>query len=254
MRAIEGYSVLVTGGGSGIGEALARRLALAGAKVTISGRRKDKIEAAAAAIGPNCIAVAGDVAVDADRHRMIDAAVKHGGGKLDGLVNNAADMYRGPITGLEADRILSIFNTNVVAGMMLTGLAVPYLEKQGGAILFVSSVHTLRSYPGASPYAATKGAITVLSRVLAAELGPKKICVNCVIPGAVPTELNIRAGLFTEAEHDARMNAIAPDHALKRVGTPAELAEAMEYLLRAEWTTGTSLVVDGGLSLGVSNF
>lgn len=254
MRPIEGYSVLITGGGSGLGEGLARRMAKAGAKVTISGRRPERVEAVAKSIGPNCFAIGGDVAVDADRKRMIEAAVKHGGGKLDGLVNNAGDMYRGPITALDADKILNLFNINVVSGMMLTGLAVPYLEKQGGAVLFVSSVHTLRSYPGASPYAATKGALTVLARVLAAELGPKKICVNSVIPGAVPTELNVRAGLFTEAEAMARMNALASEHALKRIGTPEELAEAMEYLMRAEWTTGTSLVVDGGLSLGVSNF
>jgi 3-oxoacyl-[acyl-carrier protein] reductase len=90
--------------------------------------------------------------------------------------------------------------------------------------------------------------------VLAAELGSKKICVNCIVPGAVPTELNIRAGLFTQDQHDSRMAAIAPDHALKRVGTPEECAEGIEYLIRAEWTTGAALVIDGGLALGLSNF
>ena len=253
MREIEGMSVLITGGGSGIGAGTARYLAQRGARVTITGRRKAKVDDVAAAIGSNCHAVAGDVANDADRRRMIDAAVAHGGG-LQVLINNAADMYRGPITELEADRILDLFNINVVAGMMLTGLAVPHLEQRGGAVIFIGSVHTLRAYPGASPYAATKGALAALTRVLAAELGDKKICVNCVVPGAVPTELNIRAGLFTEEQHDARMAAIARDHALGRVGTPAELAEAIEHLIRAEWTTGASLVADGGLSLGLSNF
>jgi len=253
MRAIEGMSVLITGGGSGIGAGTARYLAQRGARVTITGRRKAKVDEVAAAIGPNCHSIAGDVANDADRRRMIDAAVAHGGG-LQTLINNAADMYRGPITDLEADKILNLFNINVVAGMMLTGLAVPHLEKRGGAIIFIGSVHTLRAYPGASPYAATKGALAALTRVLAAELGGKKICVNCVVPGAVPTELNIRAGLFTAEQHDARMAAIARDHALGRVGTPAELAEGIEHLIRAEWTTGASLVVDGGLSLGLSNF
>jgi NAD(P)-dependent dehydrogenase (short-subunit alcohol dehydrogenase family) len=173
---------------------------------------------------------------------------------LQVLVNNAGNMYRGPITELDQAQVLDLFNVNVVAGMMLTGLAVEHLAKAGGAVLFVSSVHTLRAYPGASPYAATKGAITALTRVLAAELGPKGICVNCLVPGAVPTEINIRAGLFTEEQHTARMDAIAKDHALKRVGTPEEMAEAIEYLIRAEWTTGAMLVADGGLSLGLSNF
>ena len=89
---------------------------------------------------------------------------------------------------------------------------------------------------------------------VAAELGQKKICVNCVVPGAVPTEINIRAGLFTEEQHAERMAAIANDHALRRVGTPEEIAEGIEYLIRAEWTTGSALVIDGGLSLGLSNF
>ena len=120
-------------------------------------------------------------------------------------------------------------------------------------MVFIGSVHTRRSFPGASPYAATKGALEVLARVLAAELGPQRIRVNCVIPGAVPTEINVRAGLFNEAEHLARMEALAPLHALGRIGTDMEIAEAIEYLITAEWTTGASLVVDGGLSLGVSN-
>ena len=245
--------MLITGGGSGIGASLARRLAKAGARVTMSGRRKDKITAVAREIGPNCHAVAGDVSDEGDRRRMIDEAVAHGGG-LQALINNAADMYRGPISALEADKVLNVFNINVVAGMMLTGLAVPHLEKTGGSVVFISSVHTLRAYPGASPYAATKGAISALTRVLAAELGQKKICVNCVVPGAVPTEINIRAGLFTEEQHAERMAAIANDHALRRVGTPEEIAEGIEYLIRAEWTTGSALVIDGGLSLGLSNF
>ena len=245
--------MLITGGGSGIGASLARRLAKAGARVTISGRRKDKITTVAREIGPNCHAVAGDVSDEGDRRRMIDEAVAHGGG-LQALINNAADMYRGPISALEADKVLNVFNINVVAGMMLTGLAVPHMEKTGGSVVFISSVHTLRAYPGASPYAATKGAISALTRVLAAELGQKKICVNCVVPGAVPTEINIRAGLFTEEQHAERMAAIANDHALRRVGTPEEIAEGIEYLIRAEWTTGSALVIDGGLSLGLSNF
>jgi len=254
MRAIEGMSVLITGGGSGIGEGTARHLAGQGARVTIGGRRREKVEAVAAAIGPGCAAVAGDVTKHDDRRRMIAAALAHGGG-LHALINNAGNMYRGSITELEPDKVLELFNVNVVAGMMLTGLAVPHLENSGGgAVIFVGSVHALRAYPGASPYAATKGALAALTRVLAAELGSRGICVNCIIPGAVPTEINVRAGLFTEAQHAARMAAVARDHALGRVGTPAEIAEGIEYLIRAEWTTGTALTVDGGLSLGLSSF
>jgi NAD(P)-dependent dehydrogenase (short-subunit alcohol dehydrogenase family) len=250
---MQDLSVLITGGGSGIGEGAARRFAAAGARVTISGRTAAKIEAVASALGPNVRPVVADVTRDEDRRRLVAAAVDHGNG-LHGLVNNAGDMLRGAITDLDEEAVIGIFRNNVVSGMMLTGLCVPHLANDGGAVVFVGSVHTRRSYPGASPYAATKGAVEVLARVLAAELGPQGIRVNCVIPGAVPTEINIRAGLFTAAEHDARMKAIASDHALKRVGTPDEIAEAIDYLVRAPWTTGASLVVDGGLSLGLSNF
>jgi NAD(P)-dependent dehydrogenase (short-subunit alcohol dehydrogenase family) len=250
---MQDLSVLITGGGSGIGEGAARRFAAAGARVTISGRTAAKIEAVASALGPNVRPVVADVTRDEDRRRLVAAAVDHGNG-LHGLVNNAGDMLRGAITDLDEEAVVGIFRNNVVSGMMLTGLCVPHLAKDAGAVVFVGSVHTRRSYPGASPYAATKGAVEVLARVLAAELGPQGIRVNCVIPGAVPTEINIRAGLFTAAEHDARMKAIASDHALKRVGTPDEIAEAIDYLVRAPWTTGASLVVDGGLSLGLSNF
>ena len=109
-----------------------------------------------------------------------------------------------------------------------------------------------RAFPGASPYAATKGALEALTRVLAAELGPKGIRVNCVVPGAVLTEINQRAGLFDDDAAKARLEAMAPLHALGRIGTVAEIAEAMDYLVRAEWTTGAILDVDGGLGLGVT--
>lgn len=252
MQMIEGYSVLITGGGSGIGRGVAEYLAARGAMVTITGRRADKLKDAARAIGKNCTIAVGDVLVEEDRKRMIDTAVVHGGG-LQGLFNNAGNMLRAPITELTAEDILDVMNVNVVAGMRLTGLAVPHLEQHGGAVVFVGSGHTRRAFPGASPYAASKGAVEVLAQVLAAELGPKRIRVNCVVPGAVPTEINVRAGVASSFEDNkSRLNSMIDDHPLGRIGTPEDIAEAVDYLLRAEWTTGASVVVDGGLALGVS--
>jgi 3-oxoacyl-[acyl-carrier protein] reductase len=253
MREIKGMSVLVTGGGSGIGEGVARLFASKGAKVTITGRRKDKIEAVAKDIGPACRGVAGDVTVQADRDAMIAAAVEHGG-KLDVLVNNAANMYRQAVGAYTEEFLKEAFNTNVISAMMLSSQAVSLLEKTQGAIIFLGSIHTRRAYPGATPYATTKAAVEGLTRVMAAELGRRQIRVGCVLPGAVATEINLRAGLFTKEQSDARYAAIAPDHALGRIGTTTEIAEAIEYLARAEWVTGVALEVDGGLGLGVSNF
>lgn len=252
MRAVEGLSVLVTGGGSGIGEGVARHLAAAGARVTISGRRADRVAAVAASIGERCTAVAGDVTVAADRVAMVDAAVAHGG-RLDVLVNNAANMYRGPLGELHEDELLAVFHTNVVAGMLLIQVALPQLRRSRGAVIFVGSVHSQRAFPGAAPYAATKGAVETLTGVLAAELGPDGIRVSCVRPGGVFTELNQRAGLWDDDAARARLDSLGPAHALGRIGTVEEVAEAVEYLARAEWTTGSVLTVDGGLSLGITN-
>lgn len=253
MRPVEGMSVLITGGGSGIGEGAAEHFVRAGASVTVTGRRAGKVEAVAERLGGRCRATAGDVTVAADRERMVDAAVEHGGGRLDVLISNAGNMYRGPVETLEEDRLLELFHTNVVAGMVLCGLAVPHLRRTRGCVLFVGSVHTRRSFPGASPYAATKGAVETLTGVLAAELGPQGIRVGCVRPGAVLTEINQRAGLLDDEQAAARLQAMAGAHALGRIGTAAEIAEAFEYLARAEWTTGEVLVVDGGLGLGLTH-
>ncbi|MBU3737831.1 MAG: SDR family oxidoreductase [Rhodoferax sp.] len=253
MRSHSNMSLLITGGGTGIGAGTAAYFVERGARVTICGRRADKLNAVAEALGPRCCAVVGDIAVAQDRQHILDAALQHGGG-LDALVNNAANMLRGNITDLSEQQLLDVFHVNVVAAMMLSGLAVPHLRERRGAIVYFGSVHTRRAYPGASPYAATKGALETITKVLAAELGKDQIRVNCVVPGAVPTDLNIRAGLFTEEEHDKRMDAIAPYHVLGRVGRPVEVAEAVDYCLRAEWFTGQSVVIDGGLSLGMSSF
>jgi NAD(P)-dependent dehydrogenase (short-subunit alcohol dehydrogenase family) len=253
MRPIAGMSVLVTGGGSGIGEGIARHFCAAGARVAISGRRADKLAAVAESIGAGCATVTGDVTVAADRAAMVDAALAHGDGRLDVLVNNAGNMYRGPLESLTEQDLLDVFHGNVVAAMMLSQRALPHLVAAGGAVIFMGSTHSQRAFPGASPYAATKGALETLTAVLAAELGPRGVRVSCVRPGGVFTELNQRAGLFDDAMALARLESLAPAHALGRIGTVEEIAEAVEYLARAEWTTGNVLTVDGGLGLGVTN-
>jgi len=246
-------SVLVTGGGSGIGEGIARHLCAGGARVTISGRRTQKVSEVAMSIGSACHAVAGDVTVDPDRRAMVAAAVQHGGDRLDVVVNNAGNMYRGALSELTEQALLDVFHSNVIGGMMLAQAALRFLEASAGAVIFMGSVHSQRAFPGASPYAATKGAVETLTGVLAAELGPKGIRVSCVRPGGVFTEINQRAGLFDDETARARLESLAPAHALGRLGTVEEIAEAVEYLARAEWTTGNVLTVDGGLGLGVTN-
>jgi 3-oxoacyl-[acyl-carrier protein] reductase len=251
MRDIEDMSVLITGGGSGIGEGTARHFANKGALVTISGRREAPLRAVAADIGERCHVVVGDVTSAADRARMVTEAVAHGGG-LEALLSNAGNMYRCELTELEADQLLELFNVNVVGGMMLCREALPHLAQSSGCIVFVGSVHTQRAFPSASPYAATKGALEAVTGVLAAELGPVGVRVGCVRPGGVLTEINVRTGTTTAEEQKERLEGMGGLHALGRIGTAEEIAESFEYLVRAEWTTGNVLTVDGGLGLGVT--
>jgi NAD(P)-dependent dehydrogenase (short-subunit alcohol dehydrogenase family) len=252
MRDCQNMGILITGGGSGIGAETARLFAERGARVTITGRRSDKLEAVAAEIGEACATVTGDVVSETDRQTMLDTAVAHAGGRLDALINNAGNMYRQPVESYDAAYLREAFEVNVISGMMLSSLAVPLLEQTKGAIVFIGSTHSRRAFAGASPYATTKAAVEGLTRVMAAELGARGIRVGCVLPGAVATELNVRAGLMRADEVEARYAGIAREHVLGRIGTPREVAEGIEYLVRAEWVTGVALEVDGGIGLGAS--
>lgn len=251
MRELAGSSVLVTGGGSGIGEGVARHLVALGARVTVSGRRQEKVQAVADELGEACLAVAADVSVAEDRRRLLDRALKHGGG-LDTLVNAAGNTSRGPLESLDEAEMLDLYHSNVVGPVQLSGLALPALRASKGSIVFFGSVHTQRAFPGATAYAATKGALEALTGVLAAELGPQQVRVNCVRPGGVYTELNERAGFVTPEEARARLQGLNSAHALGRTGTVQEVAEAVAYLAAAEWATGSILTIDGGLALGVT--
>ncbi len=252
MLKIKDMSIIVTGGCSGLGLGMAKKFSKAGAKITICGRRKEKVREAGDNLGSNVLAIVADVTKDNDRKKIIDNALEHGG-KIDSLINNAGNMYRGAIDELDQEKLIDIFNTNVISGMMLLGKAKKYLSKTEGSNIFIGSVHNRRAFPGASPYAATKGALETLTKVLAAELGKEKIRVNCVVPGGVFTEINQRAGLFDENTAKERLNDMASIHALERIGTPEEIAEAIEYLICAKWTTGAILEVDGGLGLGLTD-
>lgn len=113
MKPIQEMSVVITGGGSGIGEATARYLAAQGAKVTICGRREDRIKTVAKEIGSNCAWVTADVTSSADRQKLIDTAILHGG-RIDALISNAGNMERKPVEDWTEERLLQVFNDNVI--------------------------------------------------------------------------------------------------------------------------------------------
>ena len=224
-------SIIITGGCSGLGFGMAKRFSTQGAKVTICGRREDKVKDAKKSLGDNVSAIVADITKNSDRKRLIQAGLDHGG-KINALINNAGNMYRGSIDNLDQNELLNIFNTNVVSGMMLLGESKKYLAKTKGVNIFIGSVHNRRAFPGASPYAATKGALETLTKVLAAELGNEKIRVNCVVPGGEYTEINQRAGIFDDDTAKKRLEKMASIHALGRIGTPEEIVAKLEKALK----------------------
>ena len=252
MNSLQDKSILVTGGGTGIGAGCASYFAARGARVTISGRRENRLREVADAIGPACHWVGGDVTDAQSRQTMIDAAIRHGGGKLDALVNNAAITHHGGLLELDEAALMRVLQSNVAAPLMLTQVALPALERSQGCVIFIGSVHTRLAMAGRLAYAASKGAVQNMSRVLAAELGPRKVRVNCVIPGAVATEINAAVTGADPKESKAFFYKLAHMHPIGRIGEPEDIAQAMEYLINASWTTGAVIDVDGGMGLGAS--
>ena len=165
MRPTEGTSVIVTGGGSGLGAATAEHMARRGARVTICSRRPEKVKSVAESIGPNCAWVRADVDDPDDRARIIDAALEHGGG-IDVLVNNAGNRYAAPLAEIEEDQVAAMYQTNVTSPIMLSQLALPHLAERKGAIIFIGSVDVRRALPPAVAYAPAKAAVHRLTGVL----------------------------------------------------------------------------------------
>ena len=254
LRSVEGTSVVVTGGGSGLGAGTAAHLAGRGARVTICGRRPEKVRSVAESIGPAAAWLQADVDDPDDRARIVDAAVGHGGG-IDVLVNNAGNRYAAPLAEIEEKEVAGMYQTNVISPIMLTQLALPHLVERKGAIIFIGSVDVRRALPPAVAYAPAKAAVHRLTQVLAPELGPQGVRVNCVAVGAVATEIDARAGLMSAEESRELIDEVfAPATPLRRAGSAEEVAEAIEYLAYSEWTTGAILDVDGGLGLGELQF
>jgi short-subunit dehydrogenase len=205
MPALAGQVIIVTGASAGIGEATARRLARAGAKVVISARRPDRLEALAREIDPagaNVLAVAGDVTVAADRERLV-AATRAKFGRIDGLVNNAGYGTRGPIEIAPLELIRKNYETNVFSLLALTQLVLPEMRERGdGCIVNIGSVAGRVARPLSSIYDSTKHALEALTDGLRGELRPFGVRVTLIRPGFIITE-------FVEAANTASADIVA---------------------------------------------
>ncbi len=244
---LDGEVAVVTGGGRGIGEGIARTLAAAGAKVVVAARRSEEVEAVAATIradGGDAIGVVTDVTDDEAVDRLARAAIAEYG-RLSIWVNNAGGSpARMPLTELSREQWDDCVALNLTAVWVGITTAARYMET--GSIINISSGAGFGAVPGSGHYGATKAGVNSLTLTAAAELAPR-IRVNGVAPGAVPTEIFMKAlGINNEAELaavEATWNI-----PLGRLGTPLDMGTAVLFLCSpaASWISGEMMRVNGG--------
>jgi NAD(P)-dependent dehydrogenase (short-subunit alcohol dehydrogenase family) len=242
---LDGRAALVTGGGRGIGREIALELARAGADVAVNYYvEPERAEATAddiTALGVRGMAVAGDVGDAADAQRLIAEVVTRFG-RIDILVNNAGTQTWAPFLEVTEREWDLVIRTNLKGCFLCTQAAARHMRSTGGVIVNIGSGCNKVPFPGLAAYTASKGGIEMLTKVAAVELGPYRIRVNCVAPGAVEVE---RTRLELD-DYAATWGAVTP---LGRIGEPADVARAVRFLASDDsaFVTGQTLWVDGAL-------
>lgn len=233
---------LVTGGGIRVGRALALALAERGVAVAVhyhsSSDGAREVERAIVDAGGHAETFASDLTKAGSPETLVDEVAK-AFGRLDILVNSAAVMVRTPFGDVDAHRWDEIFALNLRAPFFLAQAAAPHLREAKGAIVNIADLAAFETWPGYIPHGLTKSAVVHMTRALARVLAPE-IRVNAIAPGTVllPEDWNRDAA--------AHLNATTP---LKREGTPRDVAQAMLFLLDADYVTGETIVVDGGRNI-----
>jgi 3-oxoacyl-[acyl-carrier protein] reductase len=248
MSTLSNKVTVVTGGSKGIGAEIARELAGAGASVVVnyatSREGADKLVAEIIGNGGKAVAIQGDVAKAADVERLF-AETKRVFGPIDVLVNNAGVYRFGSLASISEAEFHRHFDTNVLGVLLATREAVKHFGPSGGSIINLGSFISRAALPESAIYAATKSAVDAITRVLAKELGPRKIRVNSINPGVVETEGTHSAGIIGS---DFERQAVQQTP-LGRFGQPADSAPVAVFLASddARWVTGETLFVTGGL-------
>jgi meso-butanediol dehydrogenase/(S,S)-butanediol dehydrogenase/diacetyl reductase len=240
---------LVTGGGTGIGAAVARRLAADGYAVAVTGRRPGPIEEVAREI--NGLAVAADTGFPADAERAVAETVARFDG-LDALVLNAGVGGEGSLLDLEPETFGAVLQTNVTGAFLMARAAIPHLLERRGAIVSVASVSALRAAPASLAYCSSKAALAMLTQCIALDHGPAGVRANCICPGWVRTPM--ADGEMDSLGHDSREEAYAAatrDVPLRRASSPEEIAGSVAWLLSegASYVNGAVIPIDGGVTI-----
>jgi NAD(P)-dependent dehydrogenase (short-subunit alcohol dehydrogenase family) len=245
---LRGQVALITGGGTGIGLAIARAFVAHGARVVLVGRRVDELDQAVLSLGPSACALPADI-TQTDRTAALVAEAEQIAGPITTLVNNAGKHLKRPTVDVSEAEFLEVLNVHVTAAHALSRhVACRQLERGDGHILFIASMASLFGLPQVSAYAAAKSALLGLTRSLAAEWSPRGVRVNAIAPGWIETPMLVRA----MASDPARRAKVIGRTPLGRFGTTDDIAHAAVYLSSpaARFVTGACLAVDGGASIG----
>ncbi|MCP5368353.1 MAG: SDR family oxidoreductase [Hyphomicrobiales bacterium] len=252
---MNGASVIVTGSSSGLGAAIALGLAAKGANLVINySKSEDDARTVAAqceAAGGRAVLCQANVADDGDCRRLAAAALD-AWGRIDGLVNNAGTTRfarHDDLEALSAEDFQAVYAVNVIGPYQMIRAVTPAMKAQGaGAVVNVSSIAGVMGYGSSVAYAASKGALNIMTKSLARALGPE-IRVNAICPGLIQGRW-LREGMGDE-RYEAMVRSVEENTPLRRAGTAEDMAEAAIWLLEgARHVTGEAILVDAGMHLG----
>lgn len=248
MKKLTHKLAIVTGGNSGIGFAAAKELISEGAKVIITGRRKEAVEKAAQELG--AVPFIADQA-NLDDIDLLKKEVEKQYGKVDILFINAGITGTlTPIENMDVENFDQVMNINFRGAYFTLSKFIPLLN-DGASVIFLSSIVASTYKPNSSAYQASKAALNSIAKTAAAELAPRKIRVNMISPGPIKTEIMSKAGLDEEALKNIQ-NHLIDQIPLKKMGTTEEVARLVTYLSDDQlsgFITGTEIVIDGGITL-----
>ncbi|MGC2694580.1 MAG: SDR family oxidoreductase [Candidatus Angelobacter sp.] len=242
---LSGKVAIITGGGSGIGKAIAQAFVREGANVVIAGRDGKKLELATREIGAACLAITADVSKTAEVEKLMATTVEKFK-RIDVLVNNAAVLLPGTAESLSEEDFDQTFNINVRGLWLISRAALPHIRAAGGgSIINIGSVLSTLGARNRVAYSASKGAVLAMTKAMALDHAAEKIRVNCICPGIVETELVAKFN----ADENVRRQRLAM-HPVGRFGQPEDVAGLAVFLASDEsaWITGTAQTVDGGYS------